>query len=193
MVTYCISITYNYRSVEAPFTTYGEAVFILLQDIIIIYLILHYNKQAGAALLSVPLSLGLLVGLQYIPLALVQTLQLAAIPATTASRLPQIYTNWKNGHTGDLSAITVFGFALGSIARIFTSLKEAPDPIVLAGFAITSGVNIFMAIQVVYYRGQAPAAKAVKKAHKLDGKEDVSTATTTATTSPPLRARARKT
>jgi hypothetical protein len=35
----------------------------------------------------------------------------------------KIIANFRNGHTGQLSAITTFLLALGAIARIFTSIQ----------------------------------------------------------------------
>ena len=35
----------------------------------------------------------------------------------------QVIANFRNGHTGQLSAVTVFMLAAGSLARIFTSIQ----------------------------------------------------------------------
>ena len=44
-------------------------------------------------------------------------------------KLIQAATNYKNGHTGQLSAITVFLLTLGSLARIFTSIQDTGDQV----------------------------------------------------------------
>ena len=44
-------------------------------------------------------------------------------------KLIQAVTNYKNGHTGQLSAITVFLLTAGSLARIFTSIQETGDQV----------------------------------------------------------------
>ena len=46
-------------------------------------------------------------------------------------KLIQAATNYKNGHTGQLSAITVFLLTAGSLARIFTSIQETGDQVKL--------------------------------------------------------------
>ena len=55
--------------------------------------------------------------------------QAANIPLIVVGKLIQAATNYKNGHTGQLSAITVFLLTLGSLARIFTSIQDTGDKV----------------------------------------------------------------
>ena len=55
--------------------------------------------------------------------------QAANIPMIVVGKLIQAATNYKNGHTGQLSAITVFLLTLGSLARIFTSIQDTGDQV----------------------------------------------------------------
>ena len=55
--------------------------------------------------------------------------QAANIPMIVIGKLIQAITNFKNGHTGQLSAITVFLLTLGSLARIFTSIQDTGDQV----------------------------------------------------------------
>ena len=55
--------------------------------------------------------------------------QAANIPMIVIGKLIQAITNYKNGHTGQLSAITVFLLTLGSLARIFTSIQDTGDQV----------------------------------------------------------------
>ena len=71
----------------------------------------------------------------------------------------QIVTNFKNGHTGQLSAITVFLLALGAIARIFTSVQETGDQIVILTYVCSSVVNCIIALQVLVYWNSAADKK----------------------------------
>ena len=45
-------------------------------------------------------------------------LQVAAIPIGLVSKIPQIYANYVNGSTGQLSALAVFGYTAESLARM---------------------------------------------------------------------------
>ena len=56
--------------------------------------------------------------------------QAANIPMIVVGKLIQAATNYKNGHTGQLSAITVFLLTAGSLARIFTSIQETGDQVI---------------------------------------------------------------
>jgi hypothetical protein len=75
----------------------------------------------------------------------------------------QVVTNYRNGHTGQLSAITVFMLAFGSLARIFTSIQETGDSIVIMTYVASSAVNVLLALQVLLY-WSVPAAKASRHA-----------------------------
>ena len=50
-------------------------------------------------------------------------LQAANIPMIVVGKLIQAISNFRQGHTGQLSAITVFLLTAGSLARIFTSIQ----------------------------------------------------------------------
>jgi len=84
-------------------------------------------------------------------------------------KLIQAVTNYKNGHTGQLSAITVFLLTAGSLARIFTSIQETGDQVMILTFVVSSSVNVIIALQVLYYWNttkQVLKKEAKKKAKK---------------------------
>ena len=60
-------------------------------------------------------------------------------------------TNYKNGHTGQLSAITTFMNLAGTLARIFTTLQEVDDALILFSFVCSSLLNGILAFQVIIY------------------------------------------
>ncbi len=62
----------------------------------------------------------------------------------------QVLANLRNGHTGQLSAVTIFLLALGAIARIFTSMQETGDKIVILTYVCSSVVNGLLALQVTH-------------------------------------------
>ncbi|OWK14456.1 hypothetical protein Celaphus_00000972 [Cervus elaphus hippelaphus] len=118
--TMVYSITNNF-----PFSSWGEALFLMIQTITIAFLVLHYRGQTvkGVAFLAC-YALVLLVLLSPLtPQAVVTLLQASNMPSVVVGRLLQAATNYRNGHTGQLSAITVFLLFGGSLARIFTSIQ----------------------------------------------------------------------
>ncbi|XP_010994824.1 mannose-P-dolichol utilization defect 1 protein [Camelus dromedarius] len=155
--TMVYSITRNF-----PFSSWGEALFLMLQTITIAFLVLHYRGQTvkGVAFL-VCYALSLLVLLSPLtPVAVVTLLQAFNMPAVVVGRLLQAATNYRNGHTGQLSAITVFLLFGGSLARIFTSIQETGDLLMAGTFIVSSLCNGLIAAQLLYYwNAKAPHRK----------------------------------
>ena len=63
----------------------------------------------------------------------------------------QVVTNYKNGSTGQLSAITCFLLFGGSIARIFTSLVETGDFIIIVTYCVSTVANGAIVAQLLWY------------------------------------------
>ncbi len=74
----------------------------------------------------------------------------------------QIYENWRNGSTGQLSAISTWLMTAGSLARIFTSIQETGDNLVILNFVASSFVNLILTAQILYY-WNAPMPEEKKK------------------------------
>lgn len=60
-------------------------------------------------------------------------------------------TNYKNGSTGQLSAITVLLLFGGSIVRIFTSVQETGDKIIILTYIVSTITNGALVAQVFWY------------------------------------------
>ena len=68
---------------------------------------------------------------------------------TAVSRIPQIFLNWQNGHTGQLSAITFFLQFLGSVVRFFTTLQlMGKDVLSLVSHATGAIFNVIVVLQI---------------------------------------------
>ena len=164
-IGYIISLAYNVR-LAFPFSTYGETVFICIQNILILVLILHYARKDMYALgiigavvaFSYALFSTKLVSYQHL-----QFLQGLSIPLSLTSKLPQIYTNYRNGSTGQLSAFAVFNYLAGSAARLFTTMTEVNDPFIFWGFVFAAALNAVVAAQMVYYWKSSPKMPAKSK------------------------------
>ncbi|XP_014717033.1 mannose-P-dolichol utilization defect 1 protein isoform X1 [Equus asinus] len=145
-----------------PFSSWGEALFLMLQTITICFLILHYRGQTvkGVAFLAC-YALVLLVLLSPLtPLAVVTLLQASNVPAVVVGKLLQAVTNYRNGHTGQLSAVTVVLLFGGSLARIFTSIQETGDPLMAGTFVVAALFNGLIVAQLLFYwNAKAPHTK----------------------------------
>jgi mannose-P-dolichol utilization defect protein 1 len=179
--SFLITLAYNIRS-AFPFSTYGESALILAQDVVISVLILQYqNKSAAAATFVAAVAAGvyaLIVSDTLVSTEQMKLLQGAAGILSIASKLPQIATVYTQGGTGQLSAFAVFNYLLGSASRIFTTLQEVDDKLILYSFIAGFVLNAVLAAQMVYYWNSPATArhaaeadtKAVKFTVGQDGK-----------------------
>lgn len=164
--TFCYLVTcaYSYRN-GFPFSTYGENVFLGLQNIVITLLIIYFPsstlrrslsspsnlpKVAGAAIASV----ALIVALVNLPKETISFLQMTTLPLGLFSKLPQIVQNHRAKSTGQLSSFAVVAQILGCLARLFTTATEVKDTLVLASFFLALVLNIVMGLQMWSYYGK---------------------------------------
>lgn len=106
---YLISLVYNVRN-SFPFSTYGETLFILAQNAVIMVLVLNYSgKQGAAALLMAVLaaSVAALFSDALVDMGTLGYLQAGAGTLGVLSKVPQIAAIYSEGSTGQLSAYTV--------------------------------------------------------------------------------------
>lgn len=117
--SYLISLVYNVRN-GFPFSTYGETLFILAQNAVIMVLVLNYSGKQGAAALMVAVlaaSVATLFSDALVDMGTLGYLQAGAGTLGVLSKVPQIAAIYSEGSTGQLSAFTVsfffffFGFA----------------------------------------------------------------------------------
>jgi len=153
LVGYAISIVYSITN-GYPFSTYGEYTFIALQNIVIIFLVFKYTSNDysifGAVLVGF-ISFFCLGLTGILKKEVLQTLQGCSIFIFTISRLPQIWMNFKNKSTGQLALTTFFLNFVGSLARIFTTLKELDDIIILSGYIMGTFLNGTILGQILIY------------------------------------------
>ncbi|XP_041840817.1 mannose-P-dolichol utilization defect 1b [Melanotaenia boesemani] len=151
-----------------PFSAWGEALFLMLQTVTIGFLIQMYGGRTSRGFLFVVVYVSLLGVLlsSVTPRSVVTSLQASNMPAIIVGRLIQAATNFQNGHTGQLSAISVFLLFAGSLARIFTSVQETGDSLMALTYVISSTCNGIIALQVLYYWNSSPGQQKRKKKKK---------------------------
>ncbi|KAL2125219.1 hypothetical protein VTJ04DRAFT_1584 [Mycothermus thermophilus] len=162
---YLISLAYNFRN-GFPFSTYGETALVLGQNAVITVLVLNYSGRAAAAALFVAAlaaSVATLFSENLLGMEQLQVLQAGAGALSVASKLPQIVAIWQEGGTGQLSAFAVFNYFVGSLIRIFTTLQEVDDKLILYGYVAGFALNTVLAFQMLYYWNATPAAEGKEK------------------------------
>ncbi|KAF5649201.1 mannose-P-dolichol utilization defect 1 [Fusarium sp. NRRL 25303] len=162
--SYIISLAYNFRN-GFPFSTYGETALIVGQNVIISVLVLNYSGRASLAAVFVAALAGTVATLfaeNFVDAQTLSYLQAGAGVLSVASKLPQILTIFQQGGTGQLSAFAVFNYLAGSLSRIFTTLQEVDDKLILYGFVSGFVLNAILALQMIFY-WNAPSEKAKGK------------------------------
>lgn len=165
-----ISVAYNQRK-EHPFTTFGESLFIMIQNVILValVLILRYAKvsktKEGEPAVGAPSILSIFMAFSWIgifitsiygmislpSLETLATLQGWSIGLIIAARVPQIILNAINHSTGKLSFLTTLLMAGGSLARIYTTWQEIRDPQLLITVSIAAFLNMLLLFQFFIY------------------------------------------
>ncbi|PBK80850.1 mannose-P-dolichol utilization defect 1 protein [Armillaria gallica] len=170
-LSYCITLLYSLRN-DFPFSTYGENLFLTIQNALITQLIVFYspNPQGKITLISAGLT-AFISTLYYLPTEILSYLQIATLPLSLFAKIPQITQNYQSKSTGQLSAFAVIAQVLGCIARLFTTMQEVGDPVVLAGFALALVLNSVLGAQLWMYWGAQ--AKTVEEKVPEPAKEEV--------------------
>lgn len=142
-----------------PFSSYGETIFLAVQTVSIAVLVCLYSDQLTKGIAYVSVYVGLMGFLlsPAAPLTLLSVLQAGNIFTVSVSKLIQAHTNYQNSSTGQLSVITVYMLLFGSTARIFTSIQETGDTMVVLTYIVAALCNGLIAAQFVYYWGSAGA------------------------------------
>lgn len=157
-LSYAITLSYSARN-GFPFSTYGENFFLTLQNALITILVVYYpstplrRKEATIlpSVLTLLATLGVSFVLYAIPKSTLSVLQVATLPLSVFSKLPQITANHRARSTGNLSAFAVGSQIAGCLARLFTTITEVGDPILFLGFAVALALNCVLGAQMWLY------------------------------------------
>lgn len=84
--------------------------------------------------------------------------------------------------------LQVLNYLLGSLSRIFTTLQEVDDKLILYGFIAGFALNAVLAAQMVYY-WNAPSKKAKGKQREIPQEPVSGSSTATAKKGPTTRRR----
>ena len=158
-----------------PFSTFGESVMILIQAIIQV-LLFHQQCWCKGAMYSFTTDVNVNGKLLFrnFSLLFLSALLIMFIPPKVFfrftlsyfhqfqilvpiistlfglfARIPQIITNFKQGHTGQLSLISWSFSLVGSAVRIFTTLMEVPDKLILCMYISGFVCNLILVLQIL--------------------------------------------
>ncbi|KXT03849.1 hypothetical protein AC578_8965 [Pseudocercospora eumusae] len=177
--SYLITLIYNIRN-GFPFSTYGEIALIAIQNVAISVLVLQYSGKGSGAVVFVAGLVAAGYGLlneKVVDGKMLAYFQAGAGILGVASKLPQIVRIFVDGGTGQLSAFAVFNYLAGSLARVFTTLQEVDDKLILYGFLAGFSLNLVLALQMVYYWDASSSKATTQTKLEPKGKAAISQAT----------------
>lgn len=148
-----------------PFSAWGDTSFLAIQTAIIAVLVFHFGgSTAKAALFAVSYCVICYISMGgFTPRDLLLLVQGFNIPILLVGKLSQALVNYRNGSTGQLSAVTCFMLFFGSMARIFTSIQETGDTMMIITYVASTSANAVIVAQLLYYWNKADASKDTEK------------------------------
>uniref|UniRef100_A0A0G4FJC0 PQ-loop repeat-containing protein n=1 Tax=Chromera velia CCMP2878 TaxID=1169474 RepID=A0A0G4FJC0_9ALVE len=92
-----------------------------------------------------------------VPARLIPVIGILPTPIGIIGRLPQIWANFRQGHTGQLSLISTGLTEVGNVMRLYTTLMIVGDPLVLWGHGSAAFMNGILLAQIAWYWKQTCA------------------------------------
>ncbi|KAG0450512.1 hypothetical protein HPP92_026880 [Vanilla planifolia] len=164
VVGYTIALSYCVHQ-GLPFSAFGELAFLLIQAIVLVAILYYYSAPLG-----IQIWLKAFIYCAVAPTVLAGNVEPVLFEALYASqhavffmaRIPQIWKNYKNKSTGELSFITCLMNFAGSIARVFTSMQENAPTSVVLGSVLGIVTNGTILSQILVYQKAPPVYKEKK-------------------------------
>ena len=161
-----------------PFTSYGENVSLLIQNIILVFMAWQLSKDVTISeKFASILGFGMyVVGvLRLLPSEYFYLLISATWPVMLYARGSQVYETFYVKHTGNLSIVTTSMNLVGALIRIGTTLQETGDVIVLAGYLLSGGLSFLMFAQYWLYLPNTLKVlkQEEKERHDIDQKKEL--------------------
>jgi len=177
---FAITFSLSYSFVKGfPFTAWGDVSFLALQTAIVACLVLTYSGGIGKAFVFLTAYSTICYVLMggTAPLQFLWSMQGFNIPIMVLGKLSQAWTNFQNGSTGQLSVVTCFMLFFGSLARIFTSIQETGDTMMIMTYCFSAASNGVLVAQCIYYWNVEKPKVEPKVAQKVAPKVAVKTGT----------------
>jgi len=157
---------YSYEK-KFVISQWGDSLAVFAQITIIIMQILYFTPRLSSytfAFMAFVWMLTMAVTYHYIPFRIIQALQTAVIPLIVVSKGIQITTNFRNKSTGQLAMVSVILQLGGCLARIFTSIQETGDQLVILSFVVAATLNgIIFAQMLIYWSADKEKTGKAKK------------------------------
>ena len=150
---YLIGFSYGYTH-GYHFSIYAESGLLAIQNAIIIFLVIYYDKRWTLENLTVTLvSLTFITTsyFQLVPHFLLSLLLSLTLPLSAISKLAQISTIYQIKSKGNVSVLTWSLATYGCLARLYTVYVEVGDMQILFNFLVSFILNTGVVIACLYY------------------------------------------
>lgn len=143
------------------FSQWGDSFFVSVQLMIIVMQILYYSDASAYAFAFFAFCWAFIFAVigGYIPNDVLTGVQALGIPITVASKSIQAWQNYKLQSTGQLSLVSASLQLAGTIARVFTSVQDTGDMLLIISFAIAAVLNAALFAQFFLYWNEAKRKK----------------------------------
>mmetsp|Transcript_1407 Transcript_1407/g.2337 ORF Transcript_1407/g.2337 Transcript_1407/m.2337 type:complete len:157 (+) Transcript_1407:208-678(+) len=156
-----------------------------MQNVVIVFQIRYYQNIAWPTFIGGLVAYGGLLAFMYSPIARDLEVQIPMCSGTDlstcglqmmrfqaclqgistavmiSSRIPQIMTNFRTRDCSNLSIVTWGLNFMGASIRVFTTLRELPDELVLqASFIISAALSGIVILQILLFGGKSKQKKA---------------------------------
>lgn len=156
ILTFLFSALYSYHNGN-PFSTYGENVIVLIQTLIVLFLSWSYSEVKGSYFLRFLFLVSLISFATMAVLDIVipprawMAIGSSTIFLVSISRFSQITYSFRTKYTGSLSAFTFLLNIGGGLARVFTTITETKDPLLIMTYSYSIFLNSIVLIQIFMY------------------------------------------
>ena len=161
------------------FLDYGEAVIVLIENIIIFFLFWKYNKSESSDKRNISFCI-LICSFSFLCYKDIfdgkywKIIGNASTLFSMGSKMTQILKSCKVKSTGPLSTLTFGLNMIGNLVRIFTNIKSTKDPILIGRFTISLVLNFIIFIQIIYYNMNKKEIKEENKIKEEKEKNNIS-------------------
>ncbi|KAM9348724.1 mannose-P-dolichol utilization defect 1 protein-like [Symphorus nematophorus] len=139
-----------------PLFAWSERLLTLAQTAAIVFLILHYRGDTVKGLLFLLAYSGVMFLLgSYAAAAVVSVMQASSLAALIASKGLQAGTNHCNGHTGQLSTLSVLLSWAGALGVVFMSLQETGSSLSTLSHILSACLSCVLLAQVLCYNSSS--------------------------------------
>lgn len=140
-----------------PFLAWGEKAFLLAQSLYVTSLVWKFRKTertsqvfwCGAYACSL---VSMFFGIKAIDAQYRFVIPMIKLLLSKPGQFQQVYLNFKNGHTGPQSGASQAMISVLKFLRLYTTVTEIGDPILILSAFIALGLNVTLLFQIIAYR-----------------------------------------